>query len=177
MKNHALIWTNVQYIQVYIKKRIVEFYLFSKIFLYLDYGEEGDQGYITNICSHECLNTPGSYICVCPENYHLHADKRTCILDFCEDLKDKTLNKTTCSHECTNNDDGFICACPEEFILGSDNKTCVEPIKCTEIQSQQCIPGLCSQTDQGYTCKCPRGFRSHGGRCIEIDECKESDHG
>ena len=32
------------------------------------------------ICDHYCINTLGSYLCSCHENYQLKSDKHTCIL-------------------------------------------------------------------------------------------------
>lgn len=32
----------------------------------------------TRICLHDCLNLPGSYRCLCPPGYVLHADRNTC---------------------------------------------------------------------------------------------------
>lgn len=29
-------------------------------------------------CSHECLNTPGSVLCLCPDGYYLTNDYKTC---------------------------------------------------------------------------------------------------
>lgn len=32
----------------------------------------------TQICLHDCLNLPGSYRCLCPPGYLLHADRNAC---------------------------------------------------------------------------------------------------
>eukprot|EP00075_Anas_platyrhynchos_P032927 XP_027322180.1 fibulin-7-like [Anas platyrhynchos] len=32
----------------------------------------------TRLCLHDCLNLPGSYRCLCPPGYVLHADRNTC---------------------------------------------------------------------------------------------------
>ncbi|XP_009986739.1 PREDICTED: fibulin-7, partial [Tauraco erythrolophus] len=32
----------------------------------------------TRLCLHDCLNLPGSYRCLCPPGYLLHADRTTC---------------------------------------------------------------------------------------------------
>lgn len=32
----------------------------------------------TQICLHDCLNLPGSYRCLCPPGYVLHADRNAC---------------------------------------------------------------------------------------------------
>ena len=78
----------------------------------------------SHICSHECVNLIGSYKCVCPELFHLHDDKRTCIRDFCEDLNNPELNKTKCTHTCSEGREGFQCSCPEDMELLNDYKTC-----------------------------------------------------
>lgn len=32
----------------------------------------------TRLCLHDCINLPGSYCCLCPPGYLLHADRNTC---------------------------------------------------------------------------------------------------
>lgn len=32
----------------------------------------------TRLCLHDCLNLPGSYRCLCPPGYLLHADRNAC---------------------------------------------------------------------------------------------------
>lgn len=49
----------------------------------------------------------GSFICSCPENFHIHDDLRTCIRDYCADLENDLLNKTKCSHECVDAHEGL----------------------------------------------------------------------
>lgn len=132
---------------------------------------------MTKVCSHECLNTIGSYRCLCRQNFHLHFDQRTCVRDFCEDLDDVSLNKTRCSHGCEDEEEGFRCTCPDDLILGPDGRTCEGLVECTDVQRAQCSPGLCSQTIDGYKCKCSPGFQEAHGRCVEIDECREENHG
>lgn len=54
-----------------------------------------------------CFKIPGSFICSCPENFHIHNDMRTCIRDYCADLENVSLDKTKCSHECVDAHDGL----------------------------------------------------------------------
>ena len=35
------------------------------------------------VCSHSCSNTPGSFVCSCPEGFYLSADGRTCFGKYC----------------------------------------------------------------------------------------------
>ena len=50
---------------------------------------ESSEKHKSSICSHECTNLVGSYQCKCPDNFHLHSDKRTCTRDFCHDLNNR----------------------------------------------------------------------------------------
>lgn len=64
------------------------------------------------LCSFECLNTIGSWLCLCPPNYHLQSDRRSCAVDYCQHLGDGASNKTKCSHECVDHAEGYQCKCP-----------------------------------------------------------------
>ncbi|KAG5677774.1 hypothetical protein PVAND_007505 [Polypedilum vanderplanki] len=92
-----------------------------------DESEDEDAPRAT-FCSHTCINLIGSFLCTCPENFHLHEDKRTCIRDYCADLENSALNKTKCSHECDDGQEGYICRCPSGWILENDFKTCKQQI-------------------------------------------------
>ncbi|PSN32774.1 hypothetical protein C0J52_15456 [Blattella germanica] len=43
----------------------------------------------SSVCSHNCSNTVGSFVCTCPVNMILHADGRTCVLR--KELQDRNL--------------------------------------------------------------------------------------
>ena len=34
---------------------------------------------VDNRCSHDCVNTPGSYHCTCKNGYYLSNDSHTCL--------------------------------------------------------------------------------------------------
>lgn len=57
------------YFQIFIF--IFRFSLFSLL--------DDDECANPNICDHKCVNTFGSYQCVCNEGYRLDSDKRTCV--------------------------------------------------------------------------------------------------
>lgn len=148
-----------------------------------------------SICSHECINTYGSYVCRCPDNFHLQYDLRTCVRDFCEHLS-SDLNKTMCSHRCHDEKDGFVCSCPSGlhkmklylpvhtfFIaiceigmqLDTDFKTClVNTNHCEE--ENHCSPGECVNTEDGYRCECPSGYIEKAKRCHDENECEIGNH-
>ena len=65
----------------------------------------------------KCLNTDGSYICECPQGYHLDSDGHTCIdMNECASIKNPCGRGT-----CSNNEGGYKCDC-EEGLTMKDGK-------------------------------------------------------
>ncbi|XP_050561369.1 protein kinase C-binding protein NELL1 isoform X1 [Spodoptera frugiperda] len=64
-------------------------------------------------CPHNalCVNTPGSYYCVCAQGY-----TRDAVLDTCQDVDECAEGFHTChpSARCVNTDGGFRCECDSE---------------------------------------------------------------
>ncbi|OCT82476.1 hypothetical protein XELAEV_18025007mg [Xenopus laevis] len=62
------------------------------------------------ICVHECINTAGSYLCVCPEGYVLDPHHNTC-----QDIDECSLEQNPCpgGSLCVNLYGGFVCVQPE----------------------------------------------------------------
>uniref|UniRef100_A0A8C6LQD6 Sushi domain-containing protein n=1 Tax=Nothobranchius furzeri TaxID=105023 RepID=A0A8C6LQD6_NOTFU len=91
------------------------------------------------LCVHECINTPGSFHCVCPPGYNLATDGRSCTdIDECENH--------TCAEEqlCVNTFGGFQCVtvvCPDV-----KNATYIKtsPMRC---ERNPCMSGdkVCNQ--------------------------------
>ena len=73
----------------------------------------------TSLCEHTCINTNGSFNCLCDDGYSLADDGRTCI-DINECLAD--LNR--CQQFCVNTEGSFRCQCNSGFQLNSDQTTC-----------------------------------------------------
>ncbi|NWS41280.1 FBLN7 protein, partial [Probosciger aterrimus] len=64
----------------------------------------------TRLCLHECLNLPGSYHCLCPPGYLLHADRNAC-----EDVNECTGKQHNCTQGniCINTFGGHRCVRPK----------------------------------------------------------------
>lgn len=121
---------------------------------------------LKSFCSHECVNTIGSFICKCPNDQHLRDDKRTCEQDLCKHLNDIDANKSKCSHDCVDEADGYHCKCPHEMTLDADMKTCIKPDVCST-SGDRCLPGKCvAKEDGSFQCECPTGFDEYNQRCV-----------
>uniref|UniRef100_A0A8B9GJ63 EGF-like domain-containing protein n=1 Tax=Amazona collaria TaxID=241587 RepID=A0A8B9GJ63_9PSIT len=64
----------------------------------------------TRLCLHECLNLPGSYLCLCPPGYLLHSDRNAC-----EDVNECTRKQHNCTQGdiCINTFGGHRCVRPK----------------------------------------------------------------
>lgn len=135
----------------------------------------------SRLCSHYCENTIGGFVCYCPPKYHLFEDLRTCVLDRCEDLNNRDLNKTQCSHHCNDLLEGsYECLCPEGYKLSEDGFTCseMEDICSHSHGNELCSPGTCqpAENEMSFNCICPIGYVQNNHSCIDIDECREKSH-
>ncbi|XP_029009937.2 fibulin-7-like isoform X2 [Betta splendens] len=65
------------------------------------------------LCIHQCVNSPGSFHCFCPDGYDLDRDGRSCTdVNECENQ----MNNCTLDQMCVNTNGGFQCVtveCPQ----------------------------------------------------------------
>ncbi|XP_043064151.1 uncharacterized protein LOC108096223 isoform X4 [Drosophila ficusphila] len=138
--------------------------------------KDPNSGLVTHrYCQHKCENTIGSYICHCPEGYHLLRDNQSCASN---DLPDPPATKVCLSpgfelsadgsecqdiNECElmnpedpNSPGGYKCSCPKGYRLGSDFKSCEDVDECLENNGgcQQ----VCRNQPGTYTCACESGY-------------------
>ncbi|VDD77609.1 unnamed protein product [Mesocestoides corti] len=105
-----------------------------------------------------CVNTAGSYRCICPDGFVWHGYP----VYSCRDVNECVLGIDTCGpdHQCVNDEGGY------HYI-----NECLE-----KGASALCKSGICVNTKGSYRCDCPSGFRlGKGGKCIDINECHERD--
>lgn len=75
------------------------------------------------MCNHgTCLNTPGSFECLCDRGYVYDEDSHQCIDDN-ECLR--TPNPCRGNAQCVNLPGNFECQCPEGYKLESSRRSCV----------------------------------------------------
>ncbi|KAL2300849.1 hypothetical protein Nmel_013740 [Mimus melanotis] len=64
----------------------------------------------------QCVNTIGSFQCLCNDGYEVALDGRTCV-----DINECALEPGKCSPgTCQNLDGSFRCICPPGYILQDD---------------------------------------------------------
>ena len=73
-----------------------------------------------------CINTPGSFICTCPEGYKLSSNGKFCV-DINECLEDN--NDFCIDGFCSNTDGGVECECPRDWVLAEDGSRCLDTRK------------------------------------------------
>nr|XP_016925943.2 latent-transforming growth factor beta-binding protein 1 [Drosophila suzukii] len=102
-------------------------------------------------CKHKCENTVGSYICHCPEGYHLLEDHQSCALNG-------------------RNRPAIIIPkaieCPSGFKPSADGTKCQDIDECelvdhdpkTGRESPRYCKHKCENTVGSYICHCPEGY-------------------
>jgi fibulin 1/2 len=116
----------------------------------------------------QCVNTAGSYKCVCPTGYKLD-EKR----NQCDDIDECALGQVcpTNSH-CRNTPGSYTCECKPGFRLVSHLYYACEDInECDE--NPNICDHKCVNTYGSYQCTCNEGYKLAADRrtCVDIDEC------
>ena len=91
-------------------------------------------------CSHECINTIGSYVCDCNIGYQLDDTLLQCVgmhfwywfikCEFYCDLNIVDIDECAvesnggCDHNCTNTEGSYYCSCFIGYELDEDQKGC-----------------------------------------------------
>ncbi|GAB1601778.1 fibrillin-1-like, partial [Argonauta hians] len=141
-------------------------------------------------CSHDCVNTAGSYRCSCHEGYRLHRNGHSCSdINECQD------DNGGCEHDCDNTVGSYVCYCGQGFHLRVDNHSCISD-GCDALQladnavvnSTECT-NMNGTVGVGTTCtiSCHSGFLLDGhstvkcldngtwsaqsSTCTDINEC------
>ncbi|XP_065222296.1 fibrillin-2-like [Planococcus citri] len=123
------------------------------------------------MCSHgECINTPGSFHCICDPGYIYDEFAHQCI-----DENECLRNPNPCrgNSRCVNNIGSFECQCPKGYKLGPNMNDCIDIDECYE-QDGICTNGECTNLEGGFQCTCKSGYSLTPFRdnCVDVDECQ-----
>ncbi|RUS90503.1 hypothetical protein EGW08_001771 [Elysia chlorotica] len=117
-----------------------------------------------------CLNTMGSYRCVCNTGYKTDSTGKRCV-----DIDECRQDPKPCEFQCSNTAGSFVCGCPPGYVLNMDGLTCRDLDECATMRHN--CQGTCVNTPGSFTCECEAGFRKVGeSACADINECAESPH-
>nr|XP_046206515.1 hemicentin-1-like [Oncorhynchus gorbuscha] len=86
-----------------------------------------DECLLRNPCQHECRNTIGGFLCLCPTGYQLLPNGRSCT-----DIDECAVQGIQCGHNqmCFNTRGGYQCLdtpCPASYQKGGSPGTCYRP--------------------------------------------------
>lgn len=119
----------------------------------------------TGICPKpgRCVNTLGSFKCICPRRFKLDSTGTYCI------DADECLDDTKCPEGCQNLVGGYRCGCPEGYVLHYYYNQCVDDNECS---NNPCGgTGNCFNTPGSFRCGCPDGYQFDNKLRICIQVC------
>eukprot|EP00933_Yihiella_yeosuensis_P081015 TRINITY_DN94549_c0_g1_i1.p1 TRINITY_DN94549_c0_g1~~TRINITY_DN94549_c0_g1_i1.p1 ORF type:complete len:1127 (+),score=189.67 TRINITY_DN94549_c0_g1_i1:122-3502(+) len=124
-----------------------------------------------------CLNTPGSYQCLCAAGYKG-------VLPFCTNIDECKINNHTCTNapagvQCKDTPGSFKCECKAgwgsmyyNFTAGRRVASCVSVNECTAGTHNCHAAGAnCYDTVGSFACQCKDGWYGNGTKCDDVNEC------
>eukprot|EP00735_Rhodelphis_limneticus_P011373 TRINITY_DN4463_c0_g1::TRINITY_DN4463_c0_g1_i1::g.7365::m.7365 TRINITY_DN4463_c0_g1::TRINITY_DN4463_c0_g1_i1::g.7365 ORF type:complete len:953 (-),score=201.61,sp/Q61555/FBN2_MOUSE/37.79/6e-29,sp/Q61555/FBN2_MOUSE/40.35/1e-28,sp/Q61555/FBN2_MOUSE/43.75/2e-27,sp/Q61555/FBN2_MOUSE/35.96/9e-27,sp/Q61555/FBN2_MOUSE/39.35/7e-25,sp/Q61555/FBN2_MOUSE/38.22/1e-24,sp/Q61555/FBN2_MOUSE/38.55/6e-24,sp/Q61555/FBN2_MOUSE/36.48/9e-24,sp/Q61555/FBN2_MOUSE/36.59/1e-21,sp/Q61555/FBN2_MOUSE/40.97/2e-21,sp/Q61555/ len=115
-----------------------------------------------------CINTAGSFLCVCPRGYVTDAASVACQdYDECGNVTHNCSPYSTC----TNTAGSFTCTCNPGFESDNGAVTCHDYHEC-DLGMHAC-EHRCLNSHGSFECVCLTGYSStdHGLSCLDVDEC------
>ncbi|GJQ88324.1 hypothetical protein Trydic_g3801 [Trypoxylus dichotomus] len=133
-------------------------------------GQDVDEcATIPDLCKNgRCINTLGSYRCICNKGYKHDASEK-----YCLDVNECELPQKPCEYNCQNTEGSYVCSCPTGFLLNPDGASCRDLDECDT--GQHVCQHICVNTQGSYSCSCPEGYKQIGDDCQDINECHDED--
>lgn len=137
----------------------------------------------------KCINTKGSYKCLCDEGYEFR-DGECRDIDECALMANgkplpEGMIPCDVGETCVNQDGSYACKCAPGYkqVEGPKDGLSIKgllPLKCEDINeclenNGGCVSGACENRSPGYVCRCPVGYIAGGEgnlQCIDINECE-----
>ncbi|XP_063118452.1 latent-transforming growth factor beta-binding protein 2 isoform X4 [Rattus norvegicus] len=116
----------------------------------------------------ECLNSPGSFFCLCAPGF-ASAEGGT----RCQDVDECATTEPCLGGHCVNTEGSFNCLCETGFQPAPDSGECVDIDECAN--DTVCgNHGFCDNTDGSFRCLCDQGFETSpsGWECVDVNECE-----
>ncbi|XP_059508606.1 uncharacterized protein LOC125460920 [Stegostoma tigrinum] len=120
--------------------------------------------------SASCLNSPGSFQCVCEAGYT--GDGRNCTdVNECESGSHDCHSSTSCF----NSPGSFQCVCEAGYT--GDGRDCTDVDEC-ERGSHDCHSSAsCLNSPGSFQCVCEAGYTGDGRDCADVNECLQNNGG
>ncbi|KAG7323843.1 hypothetical protein KOW79_013545 [Hemibagrus wyckioides] len=155
--------------------------------------------YAGQLCHHQCVNTQGSYVCVCFPGFVLQPDGIQCLQQdedgqrddhvFTASLRPAETTTTPppdllpdpcegnghCAHHCHLVEGQAHCTCSPGFNLMPDGHSCEDVDECFPSTHSCQLNERCENTVGSFRCLqqiiCPSGYQLRNDLCEDINEC------
>ncbi|KAG7237259.1 hypothetical protein INR49_032592 [Caranx melampygus] len=134
--------------------------------------EDVDECSKDNVCIRgECLNTDGSFLCLCETGFKFNADAADCEdQDECKDFGGSVCG----TWHCENTIGSYRCFMGCQPGLEGEDATDCDIDEC--VNETICgNHGFCKNTDGSFHCQCDQGYTNPPGdmtRCADVNECE-----
>uniref|UniRef100_A0AAZ3Q2V8 Fibrillin 2b n=1 Tax=Oncorhynchus tshawytscha TaxID=74940 RepID=A0AAZ3Q2V8_ONCTS len=98
-----------------------------------------------------CVNTGGSFQCICNAGFELTPDGKNCI-----DHDECATTNMCLNGMCINEDGSFKCICKSGFALAPNGRYCTDIDECQT--PGICMNGRCINSEGSFRCECPPGL-------------------